>query len=248
MKISAALVAVLVLISPALAQPPRPDAPNPPAPPSVAVQGSGEVRVPNTVAVVQLGFEAAGPEEPAVREDITRRSQAVLAALKEEKITRLQTTGVGIRPQFGNVQPEPGKRPAPPKITGYLGQVTVSFNTPVDEAGRIITAMMNLGANSVSNMFTEPTDEARRKAENEALSLAAKDAEAQARALLAALDLKWAGIRSIDATGEHFSPRPMPRATMMMAEDAAPSPSLDIQGGESVISRQVSMVVEFTSL
>lgn len=247
MKTQIVSIAIFALASSLVAQPVRPEAPKPAEPPHIAVQGRGEVRIPNTVAVVQLGFEAAGPEEPAVREDISRRSQAVLAALKNEKVERLQTTGVSIRPQFANVQPtEPGKRPQPPKITGYLGQVTVRFNAPVDEAGRIISAMMEIGANSVSNMSTEPSDEARRNAENEALTLAAKDAEAQARALLAALDLKWSGIRVIDATGERFMPQPMPRAARMMAADAAPD--LDIQGGESVISRQVSMVVEFSPL
>lgn len=247
MKTHIVIVAILALASCLSAQPARTEPPKLSEPPHVAVQGRGEVRIPNTVAVVQLGFEAAGPDEASVREDISRRSQAVLAALKNDKVGRLQTTGVSIRPQFANVQPtEPGKRPQPPKITGYLGQVTVRFNAPVDEAGRIISAMMEIGANSVSNMSTEPSDEARRNAENEALTLAAKDAEAQARALLAALDLKWSGIRVIDATGERFMPQPMPRAARMMAADAAPD--LDIQGGESVISRQVSMVVEFSPL
>lgn len=211
----------------------------------VTVQGRGEVRVPNTVAVVQLGFEAAGPEEAAVREDVTRRSVAVVAALKEEKVERLQTAAVNIRPEFSRPQPETGKRPQPPKIIGYTGQVTVTFHLPVEKAGRVISSMMTLGANSVSNLFTTPSDEDRREAENAALTLAAKDAEAQARALLAALQLQWAGIRSVDATGGQFAPSPMPHAARMMAADASPLPPLDVQGGETAISREVTMQVEF---
>ena len=235
---------LLALAAPLHAQMlPRPSTPEPPL---VTVQGRGEVRVPNTVASVQLGFEAAGPEEATIREDVTKRSQAVVNALKaEEKVQRLETTAVTIRPQFAHAQPEPGKRPQPPKITGYIAQVTVSYESPVEEAGRLISAMMQTGANSVSNMFTRPTDEARRAAENEALTLAAKDGESQARALLAALNLQWAGIRNIDATGGRFEPRPMHRAAMMMAADAAPLPELDIQGGETVIGREVVMQVEF---
>jgi uncharacterized protein YggE len=238
------LPALLVLAAPLHAQMlPRPSTPEPPL---VAVQGRGEVRVPNTVASVQLGFEAAGPDEAPIREDVTKRSQAVLAALKaEEKVQRLETTAVTIRPQFTPVQPEAGKRPQPPKITGYIAQVTISYESPVEEAGRLISAMMQAGANSVSNMFTRPTDEARLAAENEALTLAAKDGEAQARALLAALNLQWSGIHSIDATGGRFDPRPMHRSAMMMAADAAPLPELDIQGGETVIGREVLMQVEF---
>ena len=212
----------------------------------VTVQGRGEMRVPNTVASVTLGFEAAGLEEAPIREDVTMRSQAVLTALKAEpKVQRLETTAVTIRPQFAPVQHEEGKRPQPPKITGYVAQVSISYESPVEEAGRLISAMMQAGANSVANMFTRPTDEARLKAESDALTLAAKDGEAQARALLAALNLQWNGIRAIDATGGRFDPRPMARSAMMMAADAAPLPELDIQGGETVIGREVVMQVEF---
>ena len=69
---------------------PRPSTPEPPL---VTVQGRGEVRVPNTLASVRLGFETAGPDEAPVREDVTKRSQAVIDALKaEEKVRRLETT------------------------------------------------------------------------------------------------------------------------------------------------------------
>ena len=235
---------VLVLAAPLRAQMlPRPTTPEPPL---VTVQGRGEVRVPNTVATVQLGFEAAGADEAPIREDVTKRSQAVVAALKtESEVQSLETTAVTIRPQFAPVQPEAGKRPPAPKITGYIAQVTVSYESPVEEAGRLISTMMQTGANSVSNMFTRPADEARRTAENEALTLAAKDGEAQARTLLSALNLQWSGIRSIDATGGGFDPRPMHRSAMMMAADAAPLPELDIQGGETVISREIVLQVEF---
>lgn len=214
-------------------------------PPLLGVQGRGEVRVPNTIAVIQLGFEAAGPEEAAVREDVTKRSQGVTALLKEQKVDRLETTAVSIRPQFVYDQGSPGKRPLPPKITGYIGQVAVSFQTPVADAGRIISASMEAGATSVSNMFTQPTDEARREAEGKALTLAAQDAEAQAGALLEALKLTRVAIHSIDATGGRPGPGPMPRMMAAMAADAAPLPELDVQGGETVISREITMQVEF---
>ncbi|MEI6337635.1 MAG: SIMPL domain-containing protein [Verrucomicrobiota bacterium] len=214
-------------------------------PPFLTVQGRGEVRVANTRAVIQLGFDAAGQEEAGVREDVTRRSQAVTGALKEQQVEGLQTTAVNIRPEFSHEPLAPGKRPLTPKITGYVGQVAVSFRAPVEAAGRIISSMMGLGANSVSSMSTEPSDEERRKAENEALTSAAKDAETQARALLAALNLNWSGIRAIDATGGRGGPMPMPRMQAMMADAAAPLPELDIQGGETVISREITMQVEF---
>ena len=223
---------------------PRPTTPEPPL---VTVQGRGEVRVPNTVAAVTLGFEAAGPEEAPIREDVTKRSQAVIAALKAEPtVQRLETTAVTIRPQFAPVPSDAGRRQQAPKITGYVAQVTVNYESPVEDAGRLISAMMQAGANSVSNMFTSPTDAARLEAEKKALTLAAQDGEAQARALLAALNLQWGGVHSIDATGGRFDPRPpMARAAMMMSSDAAPLPEMDIQGGETVIGRDVLMQVEF---
>lgn len=239
------LLAVIIFVTaPLEAQMlPRPTAPEPPL---ITVQGRGEVRVPNTVAMVTLGFAAAGPEEAPIREDVTRRSQAVVAALKAEpKVQQLQTTAVTISPQFAPLSGEAARRQQAPKITGYVAQVTVNYESPVEDAGRLISAMMQAGANSVSNMFTSPSDEARLEAEKQALTLAAKDGEAQARALLAALNLQWSGIRSVDATGGRMEPRPMARAAMMMAPDAPPLPEIDIQGGETVIGRDVLMQVEF---
>lgn len=217
----------------------------PDLPPLVTVQGRGEVRVANTVAVIQLGFEAAGPEEAAVREDVTRRSQAVTASLKEQNVERLETTAVNIRPQFVYDQGGQGKKPLPPKITGYTGQVAISFQAPVADAGKIISSAMELGANSLLGMQTQPTDEARLEAEGRALTLAAKDAEVQADALLAALNLAKVGVRSIDAAAGRPGPVPMPRMMAAMAEAAPPLPELDIQGGETVISREITMQVEF---
>jgi uncharacterized protein YggE len=237
-----ALPAALVLI--ALAAPLTAQ-PAPPTPPLVTVQGRGEVRVPNTVALVQLGFEAAGPEEAPVREDVSRRSQAVTAALKEQKAGKLQTTAANVFPQLSHSQPDAGKKPQPPRITGYTAQVAVTFEAPVEDAGRIISAMMGLGANSTSILGTQPTDEVRRDAENQALVLAAKDAERQARALLGALNLAWRGFRSLDATGGRYEPRPVMARAMTMAAEAAPLPELDIQGGETVVSREVVAQVEF---
>ena len=238
------LPVLLALAAPLQAQMlPRPSSPEPPL---VTVQGRGEVRVPNTVASVQLGFEAAGSDEAPIREDVTKRSQAVVTALKaEEKVQRLETTAVTIRPQFTPVQPEAGRRPQPPKITGYFAHVAVTFETPVEDAGRIISAMMGLGANSTAIIGTQPTEEVRRDAENQALVLAAKDAERQARALLGALNLAWRGFRSLDATGGRYEPRPVMARAMTMAAEAAPLPELDIQGGETVVSREVVAQVEF---
>jgi uncharacterized protein YggE len=212
--------------------------------PALTVSGRGEVRVDNTVAVVQLGFEAAGPDNAEVRADVSQRSAAVVAALKEEKIERLQTTAINIRPQFDYGQPSANTKRQAPKITGYIGQVTVSFSAPVEEAGQIISSALARGANSVANMSTEPTTDARRAAEDEALQVAAKDAEDQAKALLSALKLEWAGILSINATGQQPEPGPMPR--MMMADAAmSASPNLGVEGGETVIIREVTMQVGF---
>jgi uncharacterized protein YggE len=212
--------------------------------PALTVSGRGEVRVENTVAVVQLGFEAAGPDNAEVRADVSKRSAAVVAALKDEKIGKLQTTAINIRPQFDYGQSSAGSNPQAPKITGYIGQMTVIFSAPVEEAGKIISSALSLGANSVANMSTEPAIDARRAAEGKALQLAAKDAEDQAKTLLSALNLEWAGILSINATSQQSGPGPMPR--IMLAEAAMPdSPNLGVEGGETIIVREVTMQVRF---
>ncbi|MBE2179810.1 MAG: SIMPL domain-containing protein [Chthoniobacterales bacterium] len=211
--------------------------------PTVTVLGRAEVRIPNTEAAIQLGCEGAGTDEAAVRDDVGSRSQAVAALLKRENAARLQTTSVSIQPQFSPMQPEPGRQAQTPEVLGYTGRSMVGFVVPVEEAGRIITAALDAGANSVVAVQTQPADETRRDAESKVLSLAAKDAETQARALVSALGLSWAGIRGIDASGNPPGPFPMPRAAMMMGAETAPG--LDIQGGETVVAREVVLKAEF---
>lgn len=233
MKLLITLASLLVPLGVLQAQP------SPPPPDSVSVTGRGEVRVPNTRAVISLGLHAAGPDENAVRDDVSRRSQTVSEALKKSGAARLQTGSVSINPEFSHS--EPGPRVQPPKITGYTAQVTMGFEVPVEDAGRVITAAVEAGANSVANFQTQPSEEARRAAEKDALTAAVKDAEAQARTVLSTAGLDWAGVRSIDATGGGAAPFAMPRAAMM----SAPSPELQIEAGETVVSREVTMQVGF---
>lgn len=209
---------------------------------TVVVQGRGEVRAPNTLALIELGFHAEGPEETAVREEVGRRSKSVLEVLKKAGVARLETGSLSISPRF--TPPEPGPSSLPPKFS-YSAHATLRFEVPVAEAGRIITTAVEAGANSVANFQTQPSDEAKRSASNEALSAAAKDAEAQARTLLNAAELKWTGIRAIDATGGSPAPFAMPRAAMMSAESS--SPDIQIEAGETVVSREVTMQVGFQS-
>lgn len=240
-KLHPLVVAIVMASNTVLHAQPSPPPASPP--PTVTVQGRAELRVPDTEASIQLGCEAAGSEEAAVRKDVAGRSQAVVALLKKENVGRLQTTSLNIRPQFGPLHPEPGRPMQTPEIIGYTGQVMVSFRVPVEDAGRIIAAALDAGANSVSGVQTHPTDEARRDAEDKALSAAAKDAETQARTLISALGLSWVGIRSIDATGSTPGPFPMARTAMMM--EGAAAPGLDIQAGETVVTREATMQVEF---
>jgi len=213
----------------------------------LTVKGSGEVRIENTLAVVQLGFESAGPDDAQVRADISGRSATGMAALKKEDVQRLRTTSINLNPQFQYHETKPGTKPQPPKITGYIGRLHITFSAPVEDAGRIISLALKLGANSLSSLLTEPTEEARRTAEDEALTLAAQDAQGQAATLLAALKLKQTAIHSINATDPSPSHRPALRSHMMMADaEKSSAPDLGIEGGESVIRREITVEVEFS--
>jgi uncharacterized protein YggE len=210
-----------------------------PATNTVTVQGRGEIRVPNTRAVIGLGFHAAGTDEAVVREDVSRRAQAVLETLKKAGAERLETGSVSIQPQFNH--PDPSQRSQSPKITGYTAHVTLGFEAPVGDAGRILTAAVEAGANSVFSFQTQPAEEARQTAERDALAAAVKDAEAQARTVLSAAGLEWAGIRNIDASGGTAAPFALPRAAMM----SAPAPDLPVEAGETAVSREVTMQAGF---
>ena len=183
----------------------------------IAVTGVGEIKAVPDRAAVQLGVEARRLNLDEARREVTEVVAAFLdhcesLGIEDDKIA---TSGITIRPEYtwnNNVR----------RLTGYF----VSRNLVVDLAdlellGGLIEGAVDNGVNQVSEPAFGLKD--RTRYEREALVLAARDAQGNAEALAAALNVEVGPIISINAqqTGPPPQPRPMMSARIAEADMSA---------------------------
>jgi uncharacterized protein YggE len=130
---------------------------------------------------------------------------------------------------------------------GHRAVQALSFETPTDQAGRIMDQAVAKGATRVDSVTFQADDASRQKAEAEALSRAANNARAKAKTVLDALGLTWQRIAFIRVDPvASIQPMPRPFAIRAMSADAAPasapSPTL---GGEDTVRVSVEMGIVY---
>jgi len=237
-----ALASVIIVGGPRLARAQGPmtmPVMSPPiVPHTIEVAGRGEVRVIPDLALLDFAVEThartaekAAAANAALAQKVT---QAIQAKLGDKG--KLWTVGYTLTPDYSQ---KPGE--INPKIVGYRAANSVHVETgAIDLTGALIDAAINAGANRVDSISFGLRDES--KARNDAITKAAKDAQAQAQTLAAALGVKLKGVfRATTEGGE----RPMP---MMMARGgsfaAAPNVPTPIQPNEVTVPATVSLAYE----
>ncbi|MEM9906228.1 MAG: SIMPL domain-containing protein, partial [Cyanobacteria bacterium P01_D01_bin.44] len=119
----------------------------------LTVTGQGSESIPATLAQVQLGVEAQGENAEAVQQDIAQRSSAVIELLRSQNVDKLQTTGIRLNPQYNYDDDRP-------RIVGYTGSNTVSFQMPTDQVGTLLDDAIAAGVNQINNVSFVAADEA----------------------------------------------------------------------------------------
>src|SRR4029077_1313894 len=210
--------------------------PNTPAMRTIEVDGSGEARTSPDTADLDLAIDtqAKTAEEAANRN--AALAAKVIDALKAKlgdkgKIT---TGGYSLNPEYDQ---RPNQKPT---IIGYTAQNTVTANTgALDLIGALIDSAISAGANRVNSLsfsvkvHTNPR--------TEAITIATRDAHAQASALAAALGVKLGKVVKATTISEQ-RPIPMQRAGMgraMSAKVATP-----VEPGEVTVPATVSLTFE----
>ena len=202
----------------------------------LTVTGEGSESIPATLARVQLGVTAQGENAEAVQQQIAQRSSAVIELLKSQNVDKLQTTGIRLNPQYNY----DGSRP---RITGYSGSNTVSFQMPTDQVGTLLDDAIAAGANQINSVSFIAEEAAIDDARDIALQEATADAQAQADAVLQSLNLnaqEIVGIQVNNAT----APTPIPYAAQARLAEAA-SASTPVEGGEQAINARVTLQIRY---
>src|SRR5258705_5722418 len=158
---------------------------NTPAMRTIEVDGSGEARTSPDTADLDLAIDtqAKTAEEAASRN--AALAAKVIDALKSKlgEKGKITTGGYALNPEYDQ---RPNERPT---IIGYTAQNTVTVNTgALDLVGALIDSAIAAGANRVNSLNFSIKDDT--KPRTEAITIATRDARAQADALASALGVK----------------------------------------------------------
>jgi uncharacterized protein len=144
---------------------------------TISVTGTGNVLARADLTQVRLALQrqdrSAGKAHSALMLDLNK----VQSALRESRARNVRTSGLTLYPVMNET-----------RVSGYESTAGVVFDIAAKDAGRALERAIRAGANRVDSLqsFMEPR--ALRRAEAEALQLAAADARGKAVTLASSLD------------------------------------------------------------
>jgi hypothetical protein len=182
------------------------------------------------MAVVSFAVSGDGKELAPTRDDVNKRSSAVLAKLRELEIADadLNAPDVGIQPQYDYRK---GQR-----LIGYrvVRQMTARVRD-LDSLGGVLDGLVGAGANEVHGAAMTASDPS--TAEHEALRTAVAAARAKAEAIATASGATLGAVARIEEEPDRPGP-PMPRMGMMAMAGTADAPT-EVAAGDLTISRRI---------
>jgi uncharacterized protein len=191
-----------------------------PPPRSITVAGTGTVSGTPDKAELRLTVQKSNASMDKARADAVAVVQRFLALTKKLGIpeTKVRTTSAMVNPDYRWDQPTSRQ-----VLVGYVVQRELEVEvTDLDKLGALVEGAVDAGVNNVTPPVLDSTK--RRDLNRQALAAAAKDAEANARAVAETLGVKLGSLRELTAAGATPPRPPMPMAMMkaqaMEAADA----------------------------
>jgi uncharacterized protein len=134
-----------------------------PAPPSVVVNGAGQVREAPDQAVVRLGVEAQATQAREAQQRANAVAQRIAEGLRALKIPaeNVQTSELYLSPLYQQPRPEPdASKPVEPRVVGYRASNVVSVRLDdLAQVGPAIDAAIAAGANRVEGVDFQLRDD-----------------------------------------------------------------------------------------
>jgi len=200
---------------------------------TLSVVGQGSAFATPDTADVSAAVEKTATTAAAAREDVARRTNALLAALERLGVPRadITTTSVSISRQTYK------KRP---KVRFTARSALAIHLVDAAKAGPTLDALTAAGADDVDGPSFGFSNPSAGRAEAEAAALA--DARARADAAAAAVGLRVIGVQAIDLDpGQGLSPlaRDGAAATAAAPEPATPTP---VANGRQQVTAAVAVV------
>ena len=192
---------------------------------TISVSGAGDLKIIPDQVLADIGIVTEKPtSQDAVNTNSTISNQ-VIATIKEINAQNMtiQTVGYNLTPlyDYNDVN-------QPPKLYAYQVSSTIRVKTTdIEKIGEIIAAATQAGATNISSVGFDLTEDTRKKAINDALAMATKDATDKANAIAQSMELKIERISYITESGVSL-PGPIlsMQAEAAKAADVVPPPVL----------------------
>jgi uncharacterized protein len=229
-KLSAAVLLIMLFSQPVSGQ-------DRIAPPTIAVNGNGEVRIAPDQATVRLGISHQARTAQEAQQQVNTVAQAILAAIQKVGVERgqIQTSQLTLYPVYSDQGPIEPMRRGEPRVVGYRAANVVSVTVnQLQLVGPVIDAGLTAGANQLEGVSFELQDDL--AARQQALGKAAAEARSKARTIADALGVQLGDIEEAVEGGVSVSPV-MARAEMMMARDV----STPVAPGEVVVGASLTV-------
>jgi hypothetical protein len=190
---------------------------------TVTVNGEGSVLAIPDQADLQLGVQAQNTDVNVAREEVSRRSGAVLAYLAQTGLPErhINATHISVEPQY-----RWDREREEQILTGYLVERSIEVRiTDLSLFAAVVEGSADAGANRIAAPRLSHSDEDALR--REALRLATADARANAAAVALALDVPLGDVVEVNALG---ASRPMPIAGDAMLRAASMEKATDEAG------------------
>jgi hypothetical protein len=203
---------------------------------TLTVTGEGKVSIPTTISQIYLAVEIQGKTATEVQNQIAQKTSSLIQLLKSRNVEKLQTTGISLQPlyDYNNNQR---------KFLGYLGVNSISFRILTEQAGAILDDSIKAGATRIDSISFTASDNAVTAAQTEALTRATKNAQQQADAVLATLNLTRKEIVGIQLNGANAPQPQILQQFDSVAKSAAVNTS--VIGSEQTVGASVTLQISY---
>ena len=200
---------------------------------TITVSGQGVVSAVPNMASISMGVSHEAKEAQEAMDKVSAGINDVIASLKMTQVAAkdMQTSQISLRPVWTY-----SERTNTSKVTGFAASVTLSVTLrDLGAMGDVLTRVVSVGGNQFHGISLGLEDSA--ALEVDARALAVADAMDKANQLAEAAGLKIVDVVSISEGG---SPSyPVARMDMAMASE-----SMEIEAGETSVTKSVTMVFE----
>jgi hypothetical protein len=188
----------------------------------IGVVAEGEASVAPDMAVVSLNVSGKGRELGPTRDDVNRRTSAVLARLRE-----LDVADADLHAPDVTIHPEYDYRKTGQKLTARV--------RALDTLGDVLDGVVAAGANEIHGAQMAASDPS--AAEHEALRTAVEAARAKAAAIAEASGVTLGGVARVEEEPDagHV---PMPRMRMAAMAEAG-AVQTEVAAGELTVTRRI---------